>query len=123
MFTLDVLMESHRLLPFHGVRLCITGIETADVRARIHKLIKRNGGEYLKALDKTCTHVLCATHDTEKVNFANKTNREREILKIHSGSQDVPEPIQLVWEAWFWDCIYMKGNLIPHVLYIALKRF
>jgi hypothetical protein len=122
-FTLDALMESHRLLPFHGVRLCITGIETADVRARIHKLIKRNGGEYLKALDKTCTHVLCATRDTEKVNFANKTNREREILRIHSGSQDVPDPIQLVWEAWFWDCIYLKGNLILHVLYTGLKHF
>lgn len=112
-FSLDSMLDPHRLLPFQGVRLCVTGIDIADVRARIHKLTKLNGGEYIKNLDKTCTHVLCAVSTSEKVTWTNKVNREREIARVRSGLQDIPDPIQLVWEEWFWDCIYLKGRLVP----------
>ncbi|PVG04108.1 hypothetical protein CPB86DRAFT_778348 [Serendipita vermifera] len=108
-FSLEALMEEHRHLPFIGMRFCVTGINTADVRERIHKLAKRNGGEYLKALDKTCTHLLCAVDNSDKISFSKKWNADRE--NARSRGEEVPASIQLLWEEWFWDSILKKGVL------------
>jgi DNA replication regulator DPB11 len=109
-FSLESLIEEHRLLPFEGMRFCVTGINTADVRERIHKVTKRNGGEYLKALDKTCTHLLCAVDSSDKISYSKKWNSEREISRARMEGEDVPPSIHLLWEEWFWDCIHKKGS-------------
>jgi DNA replication regulator DPB11 len=108
-FLLEDTVESHRLLPFRGMKICITGIETADVRARIHKLAKQYGGEYLKNLDKTCTHLLCAIDSSGKIEWANKNNAEREVMRARSDGKFVPPSIHLLWEEWFWDCVHRQG--------------
>ncbi|CAG8611643.1 12618_t:CDS:2, partial [Acaulospora colombiana] len=90
----------------HSYPQPILGINTADVRERIHKLAKSNGGEYLKALDKTCTHLLCAVDTSDKISFSNKWNTERE--KAHSRGEEAPASIQLLWEEWFWDSILKR---------------
>jgi twin BRCT domain len=93
------------------MKICITGIETADVRARIHKLAKKYGGEYLKNLDKTCTHLLCAVDSSGKIEWANKNNAEREVMRARSDGRFVPPSIHLLWEEWFWDCVHRQGQL------------
>lgn len=116
-------VDSHRLLPFTGMKICITGIETADIRARIHNLAKRYGGEYLKNLDKTCTHLLCATEASGKIEWANKNNAEREVMRARADGKYVPPAIHLLWEEWFWDCVYRKGHSIDHTTYLRLIAF
>lgn len=108
-FSLESTVDAFRLPFLKGIRLCVTGIDTAEQRERVQKMTKSFGGEYLRNLDKTCTHLLCAVDTSDKVTWSNKINRERELEKVR-GSQGIPNLISLVWEEWLWDCVFMKGE-------------
>ncbi|XP_008781616.2 DNA topoisomerase 2-binding protein 1-A isoform X2 [Phoenix dactylifera] len=49
--------ETHRILPFTGLTICVTRIP-ADERKEMEKLIKQNGGHYSADLTKKCTHLV-----------------------------------------------------------------
>ncbi|CAJ1971927.1 unnamed protein product [Sphenostylis stenocarpa] len=49
--------ESYKVLPFSGLKICVTGIP-ADVRKEMEKLILQNGGKYSAELTKNCTHLI-----------------------------------------------------------------
>ncbi|KAG8768360.1 hypothetical protein FRC15_005190 [Serendipita sp. 397] len=115
------MVDAHRLPPFNGVKICITGNEVADVRNRIHKQTRLHGGEYLKSLDKTCTHLLCSSEKTSKVEWANRVNAEREVARAQAEREDEP-PINILWEEWFWDCLFIKGHLDYDRYYITNPR-
>ncbi|KAG8791482.1 hypothetical protein FRC17_008747 [Serendipita sp. 399] len=105
------MVDAHRLPPFENVTICITGNEVADLRNRIHKQIRLYGGNSVKSLDRTCTHLLCSSDQTDKVSYANRINAEREIARSRPDGNDIPPPIHILWEEWFWDCLYVKGHL------------
>ncbi|KAJ9146216.1 hypothetical protein P3X46_028510 [Hevea brasiliensis] len=50
--------ESHRVLPFSGLTICVTRIP-ADERKEIERIITQNGGKYSAELTKKCTHLIC----------------------------------------------------------------
>lgn len=124
---LPATIDDYRLPVFQNFKICITGITSADERERIHKAIKSNDGEFLKALDKTCTHLLCGEAATEKVTWALKVNSEREMSRPGTGGL-TKAPIHVIWSEWFWDCIKHHGqwNLqeylnIPYIISGLLK--
>ncbi|KAG8774931.1 hypothetical protein FRC16_004971, partial [Serendipita sp. 398] len=121
LFSVHDMVDAHRLPPFNGVKICITGNEVADVRNRIHKQTRLHGGEYLKSLDKTCTHLLCSSEKTSKVEWANRVNAEREVARAQAEREDEP-PINILWEEWFWDCLFIKGHLDYDRYYITNPR-
>nr|KYP40240.1 DNA topoisomerase 2-binding protein 1 [Cajanus cajan] len=46
--------ESYKVLPFSGLKICVTGIP-ADKRKEMEKLILQNGGIYSRELTRNCT--------------------------------------------------------------------
>ncbi|KAJ7766878.1 hypothetical protein B0H16DRAFT_374721 [Mycena metata] len=96
----------HRLPPFSGVTLCISGISDIVRRTTINKALTTGGGTYVKDLVRpVCvTHLLCSGEagvETDKMRYADKFNR--------AGEAD--PPIQIVWEEWFWDSLEFGGQL------------
>lgn len=76
-------------------------------RTEINKLVTRNGGVYLKALERPVkvTHLLCSGDEqTDKMHYARKFTKAGEAN------------IQLVWEEWFWDSLEFGGSLLaPYI--------
>ncbi|KAJ7047172.1 hypothetical protein C8F04DRAFT_1387638 [Mycena alexandri] len=95
----------HRLPPFSGIILCISGISDIVRRTTINKALTAGGGTYVKDLVRpVCvTHLLCSGEtgvETDKMRYADKFNR--------AGEAD--PPIQIVWEEWFWDSLEFGGQ-------------
>jgi hypothetical protein len=109
-FSVKSTEAGHRLLPFRGMKLCLTGVETAELRQRILELTERLGGTFLKSLDKSCTHLLCAVPTSVKITWAIQNNSEREKLRLQSYSSEVSPSIAIVWIEWFWDCAHVGGE-------------
>ncbi|KAJ7174295.1 hypothetical protein C8R46DRAFT_1080571 [Mycena filopes] len=96
-------MMLHRLPPFSGVTLCISGIPDIVRRTNINKALTAGGGTYVKDLVRPVrvTHLLCSgEEETDKMRYAEKFNRV--------GEAD--PPIQIVWEEWFWDSLEYGGQ-------------
>ncbi|KAK7301430.1 hypothetical protein RJT34_12294 [Clitoria ternatea] len=51
--------EPYKVLPFYGLKICVTGIP-ADKRKEMMELISQNGGKYSAELTKKCTHLISA---------------------------------------------------------------
>ncbi|KAI5394351.1 hypothetical protein KIW84_061149 [Lathyrus oleraceus] len=49
--------ESYKVLPFSGLKICVTGIP-ADKRKEMETLTLQNGGKYSAELTKKCTHLI-----------------------------------------------------------------
>ncbi|KAG8965377.1 hypothetical protein FRC00_004533 [Tulasnella sp. 408] len=102
-------IETHRLLPFIGLKIAITGENDVTRRTELAKLIQRHGGSYSKQLNHNVTHlVVCcksesAANESEKVKWARAANMERK----KSGVQYL---IQLIWEEWLFDSIDWQGK-------------
>ncbi|KAJ7905114.1 hypothetical protein B0H13DRAFT_2274414 [Mycena leptocephala] len=100
---LEQSMSAHRLPIFSGVTLCISGIPDIVLRTQINKALTAAGGSYVKALERPVrvTHLLCAGEaEPDKMRYAEKFNRAGEANPL----------IQLVWNAWFWDCLDYGGR-------------
>ncbi|KAJ7717673.1 hypothetical protein B0H16DRAFT_1433724 [Mycena metata] len=98
-------VAQHRLPPFAGVTLCISGIPDILRRTTINKALTAGGGTYVKDLVRPVrvTHLLCSGEagvETDKMRYADKFNR--------AGEAD--PPIQIVWEEWFWDSLEYGGQ-------------
>ncbi|KAI8969897.1 hypothetical protein BD414DRAFT_502526 [Trametes punicea] len=96
-------IRQHRLPPFSGVVLCVSGIEDVNRRLEINREVTKGGGTYVKQIERPVrvTHLLCANTsegETEKVRYAEKFNRMGE-ARIH-----------IVWEDWFWDSLRFGGR-------------
>ncbi len=96
-------IKQHRLPPFTGVVLCVSGIEDVSKRMQINHEVTKAGGMYVKQLERPVkvTHLLCANTsdgETEKVRYAQKFNEKGEAR------------IRIVWEDWFWDSLRFGGR-------------
>ncbi|KIR58622.1 DNA replication regulator DPB11 [Cryptococcus bacillisporus CA1873] len=115
--------ENHRLLPFTGFRISMSGIDQMDRRRFLIQLITNNGGDYSKDLDRDCTHLVSAhpTSDkrrSEKVKWALRENAENEARR-RKGVRDERD-ILIVYEEWIWDCVAYRGRW-PSDKYDATK--
>ncbi|KAJ3786508.1 hypothetical protein GGU10DRAFT_310805 [Lentinula aff. detonsa] len=94
-------IKRHRLPIFSGVVICVSGIPDVNRRTEIGKIVMREGGSYVKALQRPVivTHLLCSgDEETDKMFYAEKFNKR--------GEAD----IKLVWEEWFWDSLEFGGR-------------
>ncbi|WVN85237.1 uncharacterized protein L203_100382 [Cryptococcus depauperatus CBS 7841] len=113
-FSFEENQENHRLLPFLGLKISMSGIEKLDRRKLIIKYITANGGEYHKDLDHVCTHLISSkpTSDprpSEKLKWALRENAEVEAWR-RKGVKDGKHEIIIVYEEWIWDCVAYKGR-------------
>ena len=128
---LEAEMETHKLKPFVGLRIAISGIEpcpflgvlgfrsltripTVDRRRQIVHYINHNGGVYSKDLDRKCTHLISAkptadSQSSEKVKWAMKEVSDRE-NKRKAGKRVDGEDMLIVYEEWIWDCVGFEGR-------------
>ncbi|KAJ3570667.1 hypothetical protein NP233_g4252 [Leucocoprinus birnbaumii] len=94
-------LQAHRLPIFSGVVVCLSGITDVDRRVEINRLVTKNGGTYVKNIERPVkvTHLLCSgDEETEKMRYAEKFNQRKEAV------------IHLVWEEWFWDSLDFGGR-------------
>uniref|UniRef100_A0A1S3E5C7 DNA topoisomerase 2-binding protein 1-A n=2 Tax=Cicer arietinum TaxID=3827 RepID=A0A1S3E5C7_CICAR len=63
--------ESYKVLPFSGLKICVTGIP-ADKRKEMEKLILQNGGKYSAELTKKCTHLISDAPEGDKYKVAKR---------------------------------------------------
>nr|XP_018263947.1 uncharacterized protein I303_03824 [Kwoniella dejecticola CBS 10117]OBR86105.1 hypothetical protein I303_03824 [Kwoniella dejecticola CBS 10117] len=106
--------ESHRLLPFTGLKIAMSGIEPLDRRKQLIKYIQSSGGQYSKDLDRSCTHLISAKptnepRSSEKVKWALREIAELEARK-RKGVRTDEEEMKIVYEEWVWDCVAYKGR-------------
>ncbi|WWC69573.1 uncharacterized protein I206_103516 [Kwoniella pini CBS 10737] len=106
--------ENHRLLPFIGLKIAMSGIEPLDRRKQLIKFIQSSGGQYSKDLDRSCTHLISAKptnepRSSEKVKWALREIAELEARK-RKGVRTDEEEMKIVYEEWVWDCVAYKGR-------------
>ncbi|GBE88429.1 hypothetical protein SCP_1302440 [Sparassis crispa] len=111
-FDLAESIEEHRLPLFEGVILSLSGIEEVDRRTEINRLLRGQGGVYVKNLERPVkvTHLLCSSKQeevTEKMRYAEKFNQRGE-ANIH-----------LVWEEWFWDSLEFCGRFDEQAYHVS----
>lgn len=95
-------IEGHRLPVFSDVVVCVSGIPELERRADIRRIVERQGGAYVKAIERPVrvTHLLCSgDEESDKIRYAEKFIMRGE-AQIH-----------MVWEDWFWDSLKVKGRL------------
>ncbi|BFZ64261.1 protein kinase activating protein dpb11 [Saitoella coloradoensis] len=63
--------EKLLLPPFLNLRICVTSLPPSD-RQKLHSLITSNGGHYSPDLSKTCTHLIAASKEGKKYEYAVK---------------------------------------------------
>ncbi|GMK55402.1 hypothetical protein CspeluHIS016_0204580 [Cutaneotrichosporon spelunceum] len=115
--TLDVpaSIEAHRLQPFIGLKIAISGIEQLDRRKKIIQLIMENGAIYSKDLDRSCTHLVSAhnaldkSKQSEKIKWALKEQGDRDAGR-RRGRRYENEDQAIVYEEWLWDCVAYRGR-------------
>ncbi|KAK8869919.1 hypothetical protein IAR55_000487 [Kwoniella newhampshirensis] len=106
--------NTHRLLPFEGLRISMSGVEPLDRRKQLIKFINSNGGLYSKDLDRQCTHLISAKptsepRPSEKIKWALREIAELEARKRRGVKEDV-EAMKIVYEEWIWDCVAYQGR-------------
>ncbi|XP_014502700.1 DNA topoisomerase 2-binding protein 1-A isoform X4 [Vigna radiata var. radiata] len=72
--------ESYKVLPFSGLKICVTGIP-ADVRKEMEKLILQNGGKYSAELTKNCTHLISEAPQGDKYKVAKRWGHIHIVIK------------------------------------------
>lgn len=109
-------IESHRLLPFTGLKISISGIDQLDHRKTIIRYIQQYGGTYSKDLDRSCTHLISAwpTSDpkaktSEKIKWALKEIGDRAMGR-RKGRKVEGDDIWIIYEHWIWDCVGFRGR-------------
>ncbi|BEI85351.1 hypothetical protein CcaverHIS002_0507520 [Cutaneotrichosporon cavernicola] len=108
-------VEAHRLQPFIGLKIAISGIDQLDRRKKIIQLIKDNGGIYSKDLDRSCTHLVSAhnaldkSKQSEKIKWALKEQGDRDAGR-RRGRRYAEEDQAIVYEEWLWDCVAYRGR-------------
>ncbi|KAL1411271.1 protein kinase activating protein dpb11 [Vanrija albida] len=109
-------VESHRLQPFLGLKISITGIDQLDRRKQVIKLINEAGGVYSRDLDRSCTHLVSAypttdpkSKQSEKIKWAVKELGERAMLRRRGRRIDDAD-MCIVYESWIWDCVGFHGR-------------
>ncbi|KAI0695513.1 hypothetical protein C8T65DRAFT_698690 [Cerioporus squamosus] len=108
-------IKQHRLPPFTGVVLCVSGIEDVSKRMQINHEVTKAGGMYVKQLERPVkvTHLLCANTcegESEKVRYAQKFNEKGEAR------------IRIVWEDWFWDSLRFGGRFDEEAYLVSNPR-
>ncbi|ODO03446.1 hypothetical protein L198_02293 [Cryptococcus wingfieldii CBS 7118] len=109
------MQEAHRLLPFEGLRIAMSGIEHLDRRRQIVDLINYNGGIYSKDLDKECTHLVSSKpamekRPSEKIKWALRNIADNEAARRRGNKISEDADIKIVYEEWIWDCVAYKGR-------------
>ncbi|RMZ77732.1 hypothetical protein DV738_g4276, partial [Chaetothyriales sp. CBS 135597] len=70
--TVDIaaLEHEYRLLPFHGLKICITGFDDLTFRQQLQQNIVENGGQYSGDLTKDITHLIAVRAEGKKYEYA-----------------------------------------------------
>lgn len=109
-------VEAHRLQPFLGLKIAVTGIDQIDRRKQIIKYINANGGVYSKDLERSCTHLVSVARTTdtkskasEKIRWALREIGECEMAR-RRGKRVEGEDFRVVYEEWIWDCVAFRGR-------------
>ncbi|RMZ91909.1 hypothetical protein DV736_g853, partial [Chaetothyriales sp. CBS 134916] len=70
--TVDIasLEHEYRLLPFHGLKICITGFDDLSFRQQLQQNILENGGQYSGDLTKDITHLIAVQAQGKKYEYA-----------------------------------------------------
>ncbi|KAI0035513.1 hypothetical protein K488DRAFT_43095, partial [Vararia minispora EC-137] len=111
-FDFEESIEQHRLPIFDRVILCLSGYEDIPTRTEINRKVTRNGGIYVKALERPVrvTHLICSgSEETDKMKYARKFNERREAN------------IKIVWEEWFNDCLEYGAGQFDETPYLIEK--
>ncbi|WRT67010.1 uncharacterized protein IL334_003976 [Kwoniella shivajii] len=107
--------ENHRLLPFVGLKIAMSGIEPLDRRKQLIKHIQNSGGTYSKDLDRSCTHLISAKptnepRSSEKVKWALREIADLGARKRKGVKVDQDEEMKIIYEEWIWDCVAYNGR-------------
>lgn len=111
---LDATMEAHRVLFFHGLKICTTGIHDGPARVSLERWIEKSGGVHTRDLSQDCTHLVwrepaSAKIDkgdglrSDKVDRAMKWNEQRA-----KGSVRAPL-IHMIWDSWLLESMRLQG--------------
>ncbi|KAI0079135.1 hypothetical protein K474DRAFT_1696562, partial [Panus rudis PR-1116 ss-1] len=67
-------VRQHRLLPFDGLTLALTGFASVARRTEIHKLVTQNGGEFVKNIERPVrvTHLICCSEGLGNIDEGGK---------------------------------------------------
>ena len=108
-------IENHRLPPFTGVILCVSGMDDVGRRLEVSRELAAAGGLYVKQITRPVrvTHLICANTceaETDKVHYANKFNQMGEAS------------IRIVWEDWFWDSLKFGGRFDEEAYLVSNPR-
>lgn len=111
---IDASSANHRLLPFLGLRIAITGMEDLQRRKQLVHWISEAGGTYSKDLDRSCTHLVTAqstadSKGSEKVRWALRELADRDVSR-RRGRKVSGEDMRIVYEEWVWDCVAFEGR-------------
>ncbi|WWC85363.1 uncharacterized protein L201_000226 [Kwoniella dendrophila CBS 6074] len=107
--------EVHRLLPFSGLKIAMSGIEPLDRRKQLIKYINQYGGEYSKDLDRTCTHLISSKptnekRPSEKIKWALRELAELEAKRRKGIKTNDEDEMKIIYEEWIWDCVAYNGR-------------
>ncbi|KAI1784898.1 hypothetical protein LXA43DRAFT_1186179 [Ganoderma leucocontextum] len=108
-------IKDHRLPPFLGVVLCVSGMDDVERRLEVNRELTDAGGTYVKQIIRPVrvTHLICANTsegETDKVHYANKFNQLGEAN------------IRIVWEDWFWDSLKFGGRFDEEAYLVSNPR-
>ena len=73
---LDALATEYRLPTFFGLKICITGFDDLNFRARLQNNVLENGGEYAGDLTKDVTHLIAARPEGKKYEYGTQWQKK-----------------------------------------------
>ncbi|THH28236.1 hypothetical protein EUX98_g5958 [Antrodiella citrinella] len=107
----------HRLPIFNDVVITVSGISSVERRMEINKLVSKNGGTYVKNLERPVkvTHLVCSreddgTVDKENMNEPWTSEKTDKMIYAQKFNERREANIHIVWEEWLWDCITYGGR-------------
>eukprot|EP01134_Creolimax_fragrantissima_P002203 CFRG2203T1 len=102
---IDRMSHAHRLLPFAGLRVGVTGLELEE-RKSIQKIVNMNGGAYTGEMSRECTHMIAS-----EVKLG--TIRKYEVALFNK--------IHIVGVGWVSECV-AEGGCLDEKLYSLVSR-
>lgn len=131
-YLLHILSKSvarHTLPIFNSVVISLTGIPSIERRMEINKLVTKNGGVYVKNLERPIkvTHLICSREDSSAGDGVDRgddaarnihgpwvSDQSEKIIYAQKFNERGEANIHIVWEEWLWDCLAHGGkDIIP----------
>jgi DNA replication regulator DPB11 len=85
---LDSLHREHRMPTLAGSKVCITGFDDLNFRARLQKNVLENGGEYTGDLTKDVTHLIARKPEGKKYEYGMQWQKKVVSLQWYKDTLD-----------------------------------